>query len=76
MQAKKLVRMANQIAANFDYGPDKEKAVAGVVDHFRRFWSPLMREEIVSYDAENGAELSNVAKQAVAQLAEDQSSRS
>ncbi len=74
MQAEKLVRMVNQIAANFDYGPDKAKAVAGVVDHLRRFWSPLMREEIVDHDDQGEVKLSDVAKQAVAQLAQEQSS--
>ena len=29
MDVEKLVRMANQIAANFDYGPDKDKIVHG-----------------------------------------------
>ena len=74
MQIEKLVRMVNQIAANFDYGPDKEKAVAGVVDHLRRFWSPLMQEEIAGYKNQGDIELSDVAKQAIAQLAEEQSS--
>ena len=76
MQAEKLVRMANQIAANFDYGPDKAKAVAEVVDHLRRFWSPLMRKEIVDHDDQGEIKLSEVAKQAVAQLAQDKSSAS
>jgi formate dehydrogenase subunit delta len=74
MQAEKLVRMANQIAANFDYGPDKAKAAAAVADHLRRFWSPLMREEIVNHDDQGEVKLSDVAKQAVAQLALEQSS--
>ena len=74
MQAEKLVRMANDIAANLAYGPDKAKAVAGVADHLRRFWSPLMREEIVNYDDRGQVKLSEVAKQAVAQLAQEQQS--
>jgi formate dehydrogenase subunit delta len=73
MQVEKLVRMANQIAANFDYDPDKAKAVAGVVDHLKRFWSPLMREEIAGYDDQGDVQLSDIAKQAVAQLAQEQS---
>ena len=73
MQVEKLVRMVNQIAANFDYGPDKAKAVAGVVDHLKRFWSPLMREEIAGYDDQgDDVQLSDIAKQAVAQLAQEQ----
>ena len=74
MQAEKLVRMANDIAANLEYGPDRAKAVAEVADHLRRFWSPLMREEIVNHDDRGQVKLSEVAKQAVAQLAQEQQS--
>jgi len=74
MQAEKLVRMANQIAANFDYGSDKDNAVAGVVDHLQRFWTPSMLEELVDYDDQGEITLSLVAKQAVAQLAQNRAS--
>ena len=66
--------MANQIAANLDYGPDKSKAVAGVVDHLQRFWSPMMREEIVGYGNDGAVKLTEVAKQAVEQLAQETNS--
>ncbi len=56
MEQTKLVRMANQIAANLDYGPDKTKSVAAVVDHLRRFWSPLMLDEVTQYMATGDAE--------------------
>ncbi|MCY3732016.1 MAG: formate dehydrogenase subunit delta [Rhodospirillaceae bacterium] len=39
MEPGKLVRMANRIAANWDCGADKSKAIAGVVGQQRRFWS-------------------------------------
>ncbi len=68
MEPTKLVRMANQIAANLDYGPDKTKSVAAVVDHLRRFWSPLMLDEITQYMATGDAELSTVAEQALTEL--------
>lgn len=70
MEPTKLVRMANQIAANMDYGPDESKIVAGVADHLRRFWSPPMLEEIEAYMATGDAELSPVAHQALTQLIE------
>lgn len=71
MEPTKLVHMANQIAANLDYGSDQAKAVDGVADHLRRFWSPLMLDEIVKFIATGDAELSPVAKQALAQLSEE-----
>ncbi len=71
MEPTKLVRMANQIAANWDYGPDKTKAVAGVVDHLRRFWSPMMLDEIEQHMARGDAELTLIARQALTQLIEE-----
>ena len=76
MEPTKLVRMANQIAANLDYGPDKSKSVAGVVDHLRRFWSPLMLDEITQYMATGDAELSDIAEQALTELIAERRSAS
>jgi formate dehydrogenase subunit delta len=74
MKVEKLVRMANQIAANFEYGPDKAKSAAGVADHLRRFWTPSMLRQIIEYHQGGDTALSEVAAMAVAQLAEGQSS--
>ena len=41
-----LVRMANQIAANFRHHPQAQ-AAAEVADHIRMFWPPLMRRELL-----------------------------
>lgn len=76
MEPTKLVRMANQIAANLDYGPDRTKSVADVADHLRRFWSPLMLDEITQYMATGDAELSAIAEQALTQLIEERRSAS
>ena len=71
MEPTKLVRMVNQIAANWDYGPDQAKAVAGVADHLRRFWSPPMFDEIARYIATGDADLSPIAERALTQLIEE-----
>ena len=71
MDVSKLVRMANQIAANFEYGPDKAKAVASVLDHLRRFWTPQMHIEIIEYRKRGGTELNEIAALAIAKLAEE-----
>jgi formate dehydrogenase subunit delta len=73
MIVEKLIRMANQIAANFDFGPDKPKAVDGVADHLRRFWTSAMKAEIIGYQQNGGTELNEIAAQAVARLAEEKS---
>jgi formate dehydrogenase subunit delta len=41
-----LVRMANQIAANFRHHPEAQ-AAAEVADHIRMFWPALMRRELL-----------------------------
>lgn len=66
--SSKLVRMANQIAANFDYG-DRSKAVAGVLDHLVRFWTPEMKRAIVEQHRAGDIGLSDIAADAVEALA-------
>ena len=65
----KLVRMANQIADNFDYG-DREKAVAGVLDHLMRFWTTDMKRAIVEQNRTGAIGLNEIAAEAVVALAE------
>jgi len=60
-----LVRMSNQIAANFaHYGP--ERAAVEVANHLRLFWPPSMRDELINdHDL---AALDPVVVDAIAQL--------
>jgi formate dehydrogenase subunit delta len=69
MNVEKLVKMANQIAANSDYGSDKAKIASVVADHLTRFWTPAMRSAIVDGHASNRLDLSPVAARAVELLA-------
>jgi formate dehydrogenase subunit delta len=48
MDARKLVMMANQIAAFFAAEPDPNVAGANVANHIKRFWEPRMRREILA----------------------------
>jgi formate dehydrogenase subunit delta len=68
MDIDKLVRMANQIAANFDYGADKTKVAAGVADHLTRFWTPSMRAAVIEAHKKKTIALSPVAARAVEML--------
>jgi formate dehydrogenase subunit delta len=72
MDMNKLVRMANQIATNFDYGQDRDELVASVTDHLRRFWSPDMKRQIVGHLQSGATDLKETAASAVAKLAEGQ----
>jgi hypothetical protein len=53
--------MANQIAVNLDYGPNKVQAVAGVAEHLLRFWTPKMRVELAESHARGAVELTQIA---------------
>ena len=70
MNVEKLVKMANQIAANSDYGSDKSKLAAAVADHLSRFWTPEMRTALVESHAKKRVDLSPLAASAVDLLAQ------
>lgn len=46
MRPEKLAMMANQIADFFD--AQGSGAPAAIADHLRRFWDPIMRQEIIA----------------------------
>ena len=68
-----LVKMANDIADYFHSEPDRELAVAGMVNHIQRYWEPRMRRKMLESFAANGGEgLNDLARAAIARLAEKQ----
>jgi formate dehydrogenase subunit delta len=68
MNIERLVRMANDIGNFFKAEPDHAVAVDNVALHFKRFWDPRMRKEIVAYVDEGGAELMDLVREAVLKL--------
>jgi len=62
-----LVRMSNQIAANFRHHPP-EQAAAEVANHLKRFWAPSMRGELL--DDRDLAALDPLVVEAIRQLGE------
>ena len=70
MNPAKLVRMANDVAANFACGGDRATEVAAIVDHIGRFWSPYMLNAMARH-MQSGAGtrgLSDLAGQALREL--------
>jgi formate dehydrogenase subunit delta len=62
-----LIRMANQIAANFtNLAPDA--AAASVATHIRSFWAPPMRRELTNWIDEGAEGVDPVAILAMEQL--------
>ena len=66
MDAQRLIKMANQIAAFFEVMPDRAEAAAEVAGHIRRTWDPRMRRALFAHLAARGeGELCPLARQAV-----------
>ncbi len=68
MNANTMVHNANQIALYFA-GYPHEEAVAGIADHFTKFWERRMKDQIKQYVAQGGAGLHELALEAVKRLA-------
>jgi formate dehydrogenase subunit delta len=64
----KLLRMAEQIAANMAYTDDQAVVAAKVADHLNRFWDPRMKAALREYAESADAALSPVLQEAVALL--------
>ena len=67
MDIEHLVTMVNEIGAFFE-SEDAPTAVAQVARHLRRYWDPRMRKQIVAFAASDGHGLTELSRQAVAQL--------
>jgi formate dehydrogenase subunit delta len=64
-----LTQMANDIGAFFHAEPRREDAVAGIVNHIKRFWTPRMRQKIVEHLSRGGEGLEDLPREAVGKLA-------
>jgi formate dehydrogenase subunit delta len=67
MEEAHMVHMANQIALFFASYP-RDEALAGVTDHFKKFWEPRMRKQIIEYVMHGGSGLHELALEAVKHL--------
>ena len=73
MHLDHLIKMANQIGGFFQSMPDAEEGMAGVAQHLRNYWDPRMRRQLIAHcDATAGAGLGDLARAAVAKLAENE----
>ncbi|MGS2724701.1 formate dehydrogenase subunit delta [Porticoccus sp. GXU_MW_L64] len=65
-QLPQLIKMANQIAANQPVEfVGEDAAASAVAEHIQKFWAPAMREKIIAYQQGGGAELNQIASQAL-----------
>ena len=70
-QIDHLVKMVNQIALNFASVGDEEQIAEQTFGHIKKFWSPLMKQQIVDYQGGAHGELSAAAAKAVLRLRRD-----
>lgn len=68
MNLENLIKMANDIGRFFQAESDREVAVNSVADHLRRFWEPRMRRDLISYAQHDGAQLTELVREAVLRL--------
>jgi formate dehydrogenase subunit delta len=64
---QKLIYMANQIGKFFASQGD-DQAIAGTLDHLKKFWDPRMRAQIVKHLDAGGTGLDPAVRTAVEQL--------
>ena len=64
-EVRRLVSMANDIAANLGFHADADERIA---DHISRFWAPRMRSQLLQYAAEQGQNLSDPLASALEKL--------
>lgn len=66
MDARKLVKMANEIASFFEGEPDRAVVLEGVAGHLKRFWDPRMRRELLRWvDEHHGEGLKDSVRAAI-----------
>jgi formate dehydrogenase subunit delta len=67
MNDAKLVHMANQIALNLQALPE-EAAVQAIAEHLKSFWTPAMRQALVTHLAQGTNDLAPLCERAVERL--------
>ena len=64
----KLLRMAEQIAANISISDDEESVADQVTGHLQRYWDPRMREHFLDQASHHADQMSPVVKRVVEKL--------
>lgn len=68
VNTNKLLRMAEQITANMNYGGDTELVATKVADHINRFWDERMKSAIKDYASDHQDALSVELGAAIAKV--------
>ncbi len=68
----KLLRMAEQIAANLGAGSDPQQAAQRTAAHLKRFWTPAMITKLLQLASQDEAALSPATRLAAQALSGEQ----
>jgi len=69
MSDDSVVRMANDIGNFFRAEPDREQALAGIVNHISKFWTRRMREKLILHVRHGEGGLDDLPLEAARRLA-------
>ena len=69
MESQRLIKMLNQISTNLSPHRSDEDAAELVKTHITKFWSKIMRDQILSVPSDT-PDLSNISKIAIKNLKE------
>jgi formate dehydrogenase subunit delta len=67
-ESQHLVQMVNDIGNFFRAQPNREDAIAGIVNHLKNFWTRRMREKLVEQLSHGDSGLDELPREAVRQL--------
>jgi formate dehydrogenase subunit delta len=71
--AAQLIRMANDIGNFFRSEPERAVAVAGIANHISKYWTPRMRQKLMTHLQKHGMdELDELPQEALKSLAKQQ----
>jgi formate dehydrogenase subunit delta len=63
-----IVQMANDIGNFFRAEPDRQVALDGISNHINKFWTRRMRQKLLEYAQQGGAELDELPRAALAKV--------
>jgi len=67
-QLNHLIKMVNQIALNLSAAGDEDEAAYQTSEHIKKFWSPLMKQQIKGCIDSHETQLVPIAYKAVTTL--------
>jgi formate dehydrogenase subunit delta len=66
--ADQLIQMANDIGNFFRAEPQREDAIAGIVNHISKYWTRRMREKLIAQLQHGDQDLDELPREAMRRL--------